>query len=740
MVKKQKLDDEALARRAAARSANRREATKIRESYNKEVLDLIYANDDSPDKSFLNPKSKHDPRAIKATAYVLADRARKVLTSMNINPPLKLDVMYYRNEQRAVSAITNYSEIAIQFDMGMVDPSDVTKLADLLSALKGVVYHEGGHILYTLPWKVLFDCALMDNGMNPISFNPYNDKWGDNFKEIYPAYLDVRSTLKNIEDTVPYGSPTVNVRSVESKWHNHQNHYYGCADALQVTWNLLEDGRMEEEMVINSPPMLNYFTSLVLNYIVDEKEPGYAWPFVISRLHLDEVLTDNVRQLAYKFAMDKSMDITLVDRIEEQVHVYRQSKTSTEVVVAVWQMHNLLTEWMAGGNNGRQPRPDENGRDGAGSPNPGSSETSSSTGKTVVNEKPTFGDEDKGWETKPGESKDKKESEDGDKPGEGSGKGKSAGEAPSKEGSGKGDPNDNETESISTDGGTKGTGGKVKENVDYEQIRQQLKDKAKQAIKNNVSDTEAEQLIADINAELMRDMPHNGAVSSMSGTLLADASSVANQMLSALEPLALTADPAWRFRQEHGVLDPTSYKMHEPGDSDYWVDYEGEGAHGHSLAVSVMLDTSGSMQGWMDQLSVAAYGIRSACDSLGIPCTVSTFDTEPYMIWDHDEVAQPLLIHDGGGTNPLEGLRQIKHQGAGKNRHLVVILTDGEWSQVNSIKPFAQPGQYWLLVGLSYGDYAKDLVTRKGGDVAIGIKDVMDLPKEIEKALIGFLA
>jgi hypothetical protein len=153
-----------------------------------------------------------------------------------------------------------------------------------------------------------------------------------------------------------------------------------------------------------------------------------------------------------------------------------------------------------------------------------------------------------------------------------------------------------------------------------------------------------------------------------------------------------------------------------------------------------MLDTSGSMAGWMDQLSVAAYGIRSACDSLGVPCTVSTFDTEPYMIWDNDEPITPVLIHDGGGTNPLEGLRQIKNQNSGKQRHLVVILTDGEWSYVSSIKPFVEPGQYWLLVGLGTPGYAKDLVAKKGGDVAIGIDNVMDLPKEIEKALIGFLA
>ena len=737
MVKKQKMNEEALDRRSKARSFNRREALKIRESYNKEVLDLIYSQDGPVEKSFLSSKSRTNSVAVRATAYVLAERARKVLTSMGINPPLSLEVMYQRNEARTVSAATDFNKISISFDMGMVDPSDPSKIADLLAALKGVVYHEGGHIMLTLPWKSLFDCALMDNGLNPISFNPYAVRWGDDFAETYPAYQDVRSTLSCIDKLIPNVHTNHIVYSDDSLWQKHQNHYYEFADTLHPSWNLLEDGRMENEMVINNLPMVHYFTALVLNYMVDEKEPGYSWPFVITRLHLDEELIDNIRQLAYKFAQDKNLDVTLVDRIEEQVHVYRQAKTPTEVVVAVWQMHNLITQWMAGGNGGKQPRPDEGGREGKGSPNPGGSQNDNrnSTGKTVVNEKPTLGDEDKGWEKKPGEAEKPDEGGEGEG-GEGE---PDKGESKTKDEKGKGESNDPGTDSTNTAGGKKGTGGTIKQNLNYQDIREKLKQMTKEAVARIVSDKEAEQVISEINAELMRDMPHNGAVSTMTGKLVADSMAVANQMLSALEPLALSADPAWRFRQEHGVLDPTSYKMHEPGDSDYWVDYEGEGAHGHSLAVSVMLDTSGSMQGWMDQLSVAAYGIRSACDSLEIPCTVSTFDTEPYMIWDHDEVAQPLLIHDGGGTNPLDGLRQIKNQGAGKKRHLVVILTDGEWSHVKSIKPFVEPGQYWLMVGLGSEEYAKELVSKKGGDVAIGIDDVMNLPKEIEKALIGFL-
>lgn len=744
MVKKQKLDEEALSRRATARAQTRRESTKIREAYNKEVLELIYNSNDGPDdKTYLKRgKVSANSRAVRATAYVLAERARKVLTSCGINPPLKLDVMYRTQEHRAVSAITDFKSINIQFDMGMVDPGDVAKVADLLAALKGAVYHEGGHILCTLPWSALFDCALMDNGLFPMSVDPIDVRWGDNFAERYPAYVDVRSDLKAIGELIPTDDEKGYNRN--SLYYQHKAHYEQLAGYLQPSWNLLEDGRMEEEMVGNNPPMAAYYTSLVLNYVSDEDEPGYSWPFIISRRYLDHEIIDNVRQLAYKFALDKGMDISLVDKIEQQVTIYRQANTATEVVIAIWQMHNLLSDWIKGGTSDKQPpgrsQEPNKGREGRGTPNPsGGSHDGRESGKTEVTEKPVFNDEKKGWENKPGEPK-----KDSDKPGEGKqpGEGKGGeGDPTEGEGNEKGnESSDAPTKSTTIVGGTQGTGGQIKEGIDYDKLREDLLRKTKEAVERIASKEEAEEVIAEINAELMRDLPHNGSVSAMSGELLADAYVVANQMLAALEPLAVTADPAWRFRQEHGVLDPTSYKMHEPGDSDYWVDYEGEGAHGHSLAVSVMLDTSGSMQGWMDQLSTAAYGIRSACDSLGLPCTVSTFDTEPYLLWDQNENANPVLIHDGGGTNPLDGLRQIKNQNAGKQRHLVVILTDGEWSQVSSIRPFAQPGQYWLLVGLGNANYAKDLVARKGGDVAIGIDNVMDLPKEIEKALVGFLA
>jgi hypothetical protein len=235
-------------------------------------------------------------------------------------------------------------------------------------------------------------------------------------------------------------------------------------------------------------------------------------------------------------------------------------------------------------------------------------------------------------------------------------------------------------------------------------------------------------------------MLRNQAVSPMPQHLIAKSKKVANDMLNALEPLAVTADPAWRFRQTNGVLDPVTYKTHEPGDIDYWIDYEGEGSTGHNLALSVILDTSGSMDAWMDELSVAAYGIRLACDSLGIPCTISTFDTEAFMLYHNDEEPTPLLIHDGGGTNPKAAFMQVRNQKLDKERHLVIVLTDGAWSSVKTIKPFSQPGQYWILFALGDNDWVMQYVSDKGGDSSGYMRDVAELPKLVEKSLVSFLA
>ncbi len=324
------------------------------------------------------------------------------------------------------------------------------------------------------------------------------------------------------------------------------------------------------------------------------------------------------------------------------------------------------------------------------------------------------------------------------------------------EGEGQGSPTKSDKPSLSDQGGkgedkedsrpldrgagSDGTGGQIKHNVNYAELRKQLKDRIIKATKSVSSVTDAEQFMSDVNKELSKPLIRTQATTALSNELIDKANKVAGAMLNALAPLAVTADPAWRFRQENGVLDPVSYKTHEPGDSDYWIDYEGEGSTGHSLSVSVLLDTSGSMDAWMDELSVAAYGIRLACDSLEIPCTVSTFDTDAYMLYPHEENVAPLLIHDGGGTNPRAALKQVENQKAGKQRQLVVVLTDGAWSDVKSIKPFVQPGQYWVLTALGDGAYAGTFVEGKGADVTLVINDVAELPKKVEQSLSNFLA
>lgn len=747
MAKKPAIDPEILKLRASQRASARREANKVAEQHRVDVLSMYYNANKEPKVQSLDEasgKSHVPPEVLNALSYVIGQRAQKVLTTFDINPRIRLRTS--SGSIDTVRAQTDFTDIEVVVPVKNVKLNDEQSVAQLLAAVKGVLYHEGGHIVCTMPFNQLFDCALMDNNLAPV--NPYVSNWSGvinaiKVQELYPAYFDEFASgqfnpdytllfpdqLKLITDEERTNPGRAERLKKTFSTERHYETYCKLRDDLFPAWVLLEDGRMESEMVhINGEMMEHYFTCLTLEFLIPEEMPGYAWPAIASRTYLNDELRDLVKQAAYMYTMQANIDPNLVEEIEQGVRKFRQSTNATDVIHAVFEMKCLLDRWKATGNHKKDPGEGPN------------ESPENSGGNTVrVTEKPKFGDEGKGWEPS-----DDKEQGNGN-PDKGEGQPKSEGKDTDKDGQntkedGKRSNNYSDGDDPCKGSSSSGSGGSI-EHKNHEELREKMRKMLNEA-KNNVSSLdEAKDLIAEVNQELKKDIPHNSAITPLSNELTEKARAVQNSMLTVLEPLAVTADPAWRFRQENGVLDPTGYKMHEPGDTDYWSSYEGEGAHGHDLAVSILLDTSASMDAWMDELSVAAFGIRSACDSLGIPCTVTTFDTSPALIWNHDEDAVPVMIHDGGGTDPTEALKQVRNQRANKLRHLVVVMTDGQWSGVNSVKPFAQPGEYWVAVGLSTDrDYGVSLVSRKGADSYCGITEVLELPQEVGKALMGFLS
>ena len=141
----------------------------------------------------------------------------------------------------------------------------------------------------------------------------------------------------------------------------------------------------------------------------------------------------------------------------------------------------------------------------------------------------------------------------------------------------------------------------------------------------------------------------------------------------------------------------------------------------------------------MRKLSIAALAVRLACDELDIPCFVSTFNTKYGSLYRNDEPCVPMEIGADGGTSPAGVLGTLNGQRADRKRHLVVILTDGEWDEeATSLSPWQEPGRYFLLLG--FGIYTPAILQNKKPDAYAVINDVLEMPTHFRKALSGFIA
>ena len=266
-----------------------------------------------------------------------------------------------------------------------------------------------------------------------------------------------------------------------------------------------------------------------------------------------------------------------------------------------------------------------------------------------------------------------------------------------------------------------------------------LKELANDEINKNmetVSKDEIHDFMSQVNEVLSRDVLPDETLSIMSPSEVDDAKQVCTGMINVLEQLVVQVDPSWTFHMEQGVLDPTAFMTKEIGDTDYWSGLDGVGGNGHNLAVSVVLDSSGSMGGCMDELSIAAMGIRKACDYLNIPCTVTTFNDDVRMVAPADKDVDFVKVSATGGTSPYTALNAMANQRCDKDFHLVVILTDGEWSDIHDVRPWCSPGRYFVIAGLGWG--MEETIKDKGADYYVVLHNVLELPKVVTHALVGF--
>lgn len=226
----------------------------------------------------------------------------------------------------------------------------------------------------------------------------------------------------------------------------------------------------------------------------------------------------------------------------------------------------------------------------------------------------------------------------------------------------------------------------------------------------------------------------------------ATAHNLADDLEQSFYASTMDSAPAWVEQQRRGVLNVMRYKTRSAGETEFFKQWTEDDQPGFNIAVSVLLDYSGSMGGYTEELAQAGYATKLACSKLGIPCTVVLWDTGAQVLWDANEEAEYLpVVESAGGTDPSVALADIPNQRFEKQQHIVFIMTDGEWqgNQANSgyLAAYNEQGRIFIGCGFNSGcgssDYLADKLRRYGCTESYAIKSLMEIPQLLEQTLVA---
>lgn len=433
-----------------------------------------------------------DPSDILARVVLdhVRDVTTPVLAGLGLTSPIDLSIT---SDARA-DACTDYKKISVampikDFPKAYPSPTDVKRL---VTVTKGLVYHEAGHILYSVPFEHLSRSAAQQGATMPREFT-------------------------------------------------NTAHHRGIS---RFSWvqNILEDQRMECAMVRLSPVFENHFRVtamyMILQPMLSRGRASMMWPFLSGRTYLPKNLLASLRA----DALEQATNLGLLDAfraIESGVRAYKRGVTERELFDAVVATTDAFIEWFDNPADMMRTNVDTH-RD------PGHDVNRSNRMDLTMSATGRVEDED--------------DNEDGDE-------------------------NDMGTPSDTSDSGV----------APVRHLRESVALAIKETIDESVTQSQVNEMITDLNIALGRGLPRDPTVFPMTVEESRKAHQVKAGMLDVLEPLMTRVGPGWVFRQDEGVLDPVTFTLRSPGDTDFWSRIDGEEQPGRDFAVSLVLDVSHSM-------------------------------------------------------------------------------------------------------------------------------------------------
>jgi hypothetical protein len=608
-------------------------------------------------------------------------------SSWGVSVPLDLRSTW----NNTVSASTNFTSITIAYPQRMVpqtmDDVDITVLRNLIADVKGIGYHEIGHCRFTTPFPTLYRLAGREG-------------------------------------------------AIDSRLHQ--------------AWNILEDQRMENAVVADSPVIADYFTTMVLQHVIANPSGwSSAWVMLYGRYYLPSALRSRFRG-----DFRKTHGTDLLHDVEHVIGGYLAATDAKIMMARVDDFQEILaslprltdgvdkhnTPPEGPGNWRSDDDEEERIASSGGSPTPPSPEQESGDSTDES-------DDDADSEGGTGQAGD--EEEGGDPQGTGQSGGEEDGEEDGEEGnqgSGtEGNDNNNGTEgnskSPNSDGASSGSNldgplDKAIEQALNDALSKRSEDKGIDAAVRHINETaNTQRIVLERNS---RTTPMRG-----DGEVQRKAQILAEDIERALQIASADNEPVWQSRQTKGMLDPFQYRTKIGGSQEYRRRYADDGDLGFDISVVLALDVSGSMQGNEDALGACAYATKRACDALDIPCVVTTFNHDGELLLDRLDKPEFVTPTTSGGTNPITVMEALDEWTYDRTHQLVVIMTDGMFASFPGFSHYGDVHRYFLGIGFSAsptgGYLGQYMVETYGAHEGHEVFDLLEIPVIIGNFLSSFI-
>ena len=601
------------------------------------------------------------------------------------------------------SAYTDFSAIYIQWPETMLPKSDINayEVLDAIAQIRGVYFHEEGHIRYTLPYPQIVEAVTADY-------------WAKHNKAPDFEFQDFQLTR---------------------------------------TWNALEDQRMECAVVADVPRMATYFTPMALNILLQQgtgEQVGVRARDGASDLRKAYVL---VAGRTYLPANIRQECADIFDEMCDGYHVpngaatwfdivsrYKAAVTTDELYAVIVEAHKFLISINGDDNydNGGQTHRQQY-RNPHTKPERGATETSPEDAP-IKADPPIKADKPESGE---GEGDG---SGSGDDEGEGEGEGEGSAPAPHKDDYGDdsnkptedrtGEEREAPTNPVDGSQTNHGDGSHVFNKDALTKIIEEAVDSANTSLRGDTDVLGIFENLGDYDSG--SSLPdYDGQSVDMSPAELDHANNIAVGIQNALETYVSASSPQWKTHQERGVIQPLQYRTKEIGSQEFHRRLDGNGNTGLDLHVSILADASGSMYGNMLELSQFMYAARTACDALNIGTTLTLWssDHQNYRIWNSGIKSE--VFPAMGGTEPTRSLDDLAtHNPENASNHLVLIFTDGEWgNEFPSLARWSTPGRSIMFIRYGYGEDKS-----MGADTSITISNINELGEQLTYGISDVLA